>query len=88
MTQVREAGRADAPALMINPITGDLLGSWELNERMEKTYGQPVIAILWRNLLRILSDTLPNECKHFGYECLDVTQVYDLFLVPFVSSYC
>ncbi|KAG0589666.1 hypothetical protein M758_1G036300 [Ceratodon purpureus] len=74
VNKVREAGRADGPALMINPVSGDLLGSWALSERMEKTYGQPVIAILWRNLLKILSDTLPDECKHFGYECLDVTQ--------------
>jgi hypothetical protein len=75
ISQIREAGSTDAPALMIDPFSGDLLGSWELSERMEKTYGQPVIAILWRDLLNILSDALPDECKHYGHECLDVTQV-------------
>ena len=74
-SQIREAGCTDAPALMIDPFSGDLLGSWELSERMEKTYGQPVIAILWRDLLNILSDALPDDCKHYGHECLDVTQV-------------
>lgn len=73
--QIREAGRADAPALMIDPFSGKLLGSWELSERMEKTYGQPVIAVLWRHLLNILSEHLPEECKHYGHQCLDVTQV-------------
>lgn len=72
--KIREAGRTDAPALMIDPFSGNLLGSWELSERMEKTYGQPVIAVLWRHLLNILSDHLPEECKHYGHQCLDVTQ--------------
>lgn len=72
--KIREAGRLDAPAMMINPFTGDLLGSWELSERMEKTYGQPVVSVLWRHALGILSDALPDECKHFGHECQDVTQ--------------
>lgn len=73
--QMREVGLANAPALIVNASSGEELGSWELSQRMEKTYGQPVVAILWRDALRILSDALPDECKHFGYECVDISQV-------------
>jgi hypothetical protein len=49
--QLREAGIVDSHAWVVNPKSGEQVGSWELMERMEKTYGQPAVAILWKNLL-------------------------------------
>ena len=72
---MREVGLVDAPSSIVNASSGEELGSWELSQRMEKMYGQPVVAILWRDALRILSDALPDECKNFGYECVDISQV-------------
>jgi hypothetical protein len=78
--QLREAGIVDSHSWVVNPKSGEQVGSWELMERMEKTYGQPAVAILWENLLNILSDALPDDCKHMGYKCLDVSQVKRSFL--------
>ncbi len=78
--QLREAGIVDSHAWVVNPKSGEQVGSWELMERMEKTYGQPAVAILWKNLLNILSEALPDDCKHMGYKCLDVSQVKRSFL--------
>ncbi|CAK9857825.1 unnamed protein product [Sphagnum jensenii] len=54
--------------------SGEQLTSLEMIEHMEETYGQPVISILWKNALNILSEALDDDCKHMGYECLDVLQ--------------
>jgi hypothetical protein len=78
--QLREAGIVDPHSWIVNPKSGEQVGSWELIERMEKTYGQPAVAILWKNLLNILSEALPDDCKHMGYKCLDVSQVKRSFL--------
>lgn len=77
--QLREAGIVDSHSWVVNPKSGEQVGSWELMERMEKTYGQPAVAILWKNLLNILSEVLPDDCKHMGYKCLDVSQVKKIF---------
>jgi hypothetical protein len=63
------------PAQVVNPKSGEQLTSLEMIEHMEETYGQPVISILWKNALNILSEALDDDCKHMGYECLDVLQV-------------
>ncbi|KAH7288696.1 hypothetical protein KP509_31G037200 [Ceratopteris richardii] len=44
---------------------------------MEEKYGLPVIAILWKNVLKALDEALPEECKHFNYECCGITQEDD-----------
>ncbi|CAK9191844.1 unnamed protein product [Sphagnum troendelagicum] len=41
---------------------------------MEERYGQLMIHILWQGLLNILLKALDHDCKHMGYECLDVLQ--------------
>jgi salicylate hydroxylase len=81
--QLREAGIVDSHSWVVNPKSGEQVGSWELMERMEKTYGQPAVAILWENLLNILSDALPDDCKHMGYKCLDVSQDDEGAIVQF-----
>ncbi len=63
------------PVQVVNPKSGEQLTSLEMMEHMEETYGQPVISILWKNALNILSEALDDDCKHMGYECLDVLQV-------------
>jgi salicylate hydroxylase len=62
------------PVQVVNPKSGEQLTSLEMMEHMEETYGQPVISILWKNALNILSEALDDDCKHVGYECLDVLQ--------------
>ncbi|CAK9226843.1 unnamed protein product [Sphagnum jensenii] len=74
MAKIREAGIADKVACIVDPKNGEQESSWELNERMEKTYGQPSVAVLWQNVLNILSEAVPDDCKYMGYECLDVSQ--------------
>lgn len=88
--QIREAGIADRVASIVDPKNGEQEMSWELNERMEKTYGQPSVAVLWQNVLNILSEAVPDDCKYMGYECLDVSQVWSfllfLFFFPFIDT--
>lgn len=83
--QIREAGIADKVACIVDPKNGEQESSWELNERMEKTYGQPSVAVLWQNVLNILSEAVPDDCKYMGYECLDVSQVWSFLLFLFFS---
>ncbi|CAK9217556.1 unnamed protein product [Sphagnum troendelagicum] len=83
VTKLREAGIVDSHSWVVNPKSGEQVSSWELMERMEKTYGQPAVAILWENLLNILSDALPDDCKHMGYKCLDVSQDEEGAIVQF-----
>jgi hypothetical protein len=68
--QIREAGIADRVSSIVDPKNGEQEMSWELNERMEKTYGQPSVAV-------------PDDCKYMGYECLDVSQVWSFLLFLF-----
>ncbi|KAH8974210.1 hypothetical protein BDL97_01G090000 [Sphagnum fallax] len=74
LAKIREAGVVGMPAQVVNPKSGEQLTSLEMIEHMEETYGQPVISILWKNALNILSEALDDDCKHMGYECLDVLQ--------------
>ncbi|CAK9871052.1 unnamed protein product [Sphagnum jensenii] len=83
VTKLREAGIVDAHAWVVNPKSGEQVSSWELMERMEKTYGQPAVAVLWEDLQKILSDALPDDCKHMGYKCLDVSQDEEGAIVQF-----
>eukprot|EP01018_Ginkgo_biloba_P018297 Gb_24102 [translate_table: standard] len=70
---MKEAGKTDMPSFGITPL-GDRVSEWSLSSHMEEKYGQPLIAILWQDALRILSDALPNDCKHTGYDCFDISQ--------------
>ncbi|MCO5554869.1 hypothetical protein L7F22_008406 [Adiantum nelumboides] len=72
--KMRALGILNNPARIIYP-DGTKLGEWSLSTQMEEKYGQPLIAILWKNALKILGEALPEECKHFGYECFSITQV-------------
>ncbi|CAM6045219.1 unnamed protein product [Sphagnum compactum] len=74
LAKIREAGIVGMPVRVVNPKSGEQLTSLEMMEHMEETYGQPVISILWKNALNILSEALDDDCKHMGYECLDVLQ--------------
>lgn len=74
--KMRSVGILNNPANLVFP-NGTKFGEWSLSTQMEEKYGQPLIAILWKNALRILSEALPEDCKHFGYECFDVTQEDD-----------
>jgi hypothetical protein len=73
--QIREAGIVNIPPLVVDPKTGEQLTSWDLSQHMEERYGQSMIHILWQGLLNILLKALDHDCKHMGYECLDVLQV-------------
>lgn len=69
--RIEEKGMSDKQALGVDE-QGKLLNEWSLARRMRETYGQPMIAVLWRDALQVLADSLPEECKHTGYECLEV----------------
>ncbi|MCO5592303.1 hypothetical protein L7F22_046303 [Adiantum nelumboides] len=74
--KMRALGILNNPASIIYP-DGTKRGEWSLSTQMEEKYGQPLIAILWKNALKILGEALPEECKHFGYECFSITQEED-----------
>ena len=71
---MRRAGTLNMPSNIVYP-DGTKIGEWELSTQMEEKYGQPLIAILWKDALRILSETLPNSCQHTGYDCIGITEV-------------
>lgn len=77
--QMREAGIANSLSGIVDPETGMGKGYWDLSQHMEEIYGQPMVSILWRHALSILSNALPDECKHFGHACVDVRQVETFF---------
>ncbi|XP_057866515.1 uncharacterized protein LOC131073985 isoform X3 [Cryptomeria japonica] len=70
---MKEVGKIDMLSLGVTP-QGDRVSEWRLSSHMEETYGQPLIAILWQDALKILADALPEECKHTGYECFNISQ--------------
>ncbi|XP_057866511.1 uncharacterized protein LOC131073985 isoform X1 [Cryptomeria japonica] len=73
LDKMKEVGKIDMLSLGVTP-QGDRVSEWRLSSHMEETYGQPLIAILWQDALKILADALPEECKHTGYECFNISQ--------------
>eukprot|EP00250_Pteridium_aquilinum_P031623 c4394_g1_i1 orf=85-1353(+) len=73
LQKMRSVGILNSPSSLLFP-DGKKFGEWSLSTQMEEKYGQPLISIMWKDALKILSEALPEDCKHFGYECIDVTQ--------------
>ena len=71
---MRRAGSSNIPSNIVYP-DGTKIGEWNLSTQMEEKYGQPLIAILWEDALRILSEALPTSCQHTGYDCIGITEV-------------
>lgn len=82
LDKMKEAGKTDMPSCAINP-QGERISEWNLSSHMEELYGQPLIAIFWQDALRILSDSLPEDCKHTGYECVNISQGEEGAIVHF-----
>ncbi|KAJ7542515.1 hypothetical protein O6H91_10G109300 [Diphasiastrum complanatum] len=80
--KLRAAGVANMKSSVLTP-EGNKIGEWSLSRHMEETYGQPMVAILWRNALNILSEAVPKDCKHTNFECYDITQDEDGTCVHF-----
>lgn len=80
--KMRSAGIINKPSNTVFP-DGRKIGEWSLSTQMEERFGQPLISLLWKDALRILSEALPEDCKHTGYECFDVTQEEDGAVVHF-----
>ncbi|EFJ06097.1 hypothetical protein SELMODRAFT_430979 [Selaginella moellendorffii] len=86
VTKMRREGIADSKSSIVPPDASFQLGEWSLSSQMEQKYGHPMIAIMWKHALRILSEELPDACKHTGYQCVGVSQEEDGSVAHFTKG--